>query len=112
MMKCDSCDSETRVLETRARDEHWIERRHRCLNKHEFWTVQVRKTVFDGQRQWIKAAYERSKRGVARRRREFAKRYAVEAMLRAGVKWAVIEAECEVSESLIKKVKRTMKEKP
>jgi hypothetical protein len=50
MMKCDSCDSETRVLETRTRDEHWIERRHRCPNKHEFWTVQVRKTVFDGQR--------------------------------------------------------------
>lgn len=110
-MKCDSCNAETKVLETRTKSEHWVERRHKCVNGHTFWTVQVRKRVFDAQRQWIQSAYEESKRGVERRRREFAKRYAVEAMLRAGVKWAVIQIECGVSEGLVKKVKRTMKEK-
>ena len=108
-MKCNSCDAETRVLETREKQEHVVKRRHGCPNWHTFWTMQVLHTVSHAQRQWLESAIERAARGVARRRKEFAKRKAVEDMLREGHKWAVIEDVTGASESLIKKVKRSIR---
>lgn len=110
-MKCDSCDELTRVLETREGPEHVIRRRHKCPNGHTFWTMQVLHTVSHSQRLWLESAVERAARGVARRRKEFAKRDAVARMLRDGNKWAVIQHELGVSEGLIKKVQRTLKER-
>lgn len=111
-MKCNACDAPTRVLETRTRKEHWIERRHRCDNNHEFWTVQVLRTVADGQRIWFSVAWERAARGVAQRRGRFKTDAAIARAVRDGEKNEVIKRMFKASDHTISRIRKTLKEFP
>lgn len=109
-MKCDRCNAETRVLETREREEFYTVRRHACANGHRFSTVQMLHTVVHQQRTWLTTARRRALAGVTQRRARFAVRERIAQGLSQPHKEETLAADVGCSPRLVRIVKRLVRE--